>query len=210
MASSAVRGFVTLLEKNSLSDHVRYTLALHYAKDKRLRKCELAGVRADRFGGNKEVADDESVDSMVRELASLATRACLRHGVSEPASLQGPPIDPATYNSVLSGCSTVRTEVFEPAPLVERASDDVCMSLKTSAALDEFAPSSRAEQESSTQANSVDASTQACFFQTVQDFITLREEFCKLRGALEREKEESRDRERRLVNQIQLLSTAVD
>ena len=39
------------------------------------------------FGGNNEVAGDESVDSMVRELASLATRACLRHGISEPASL---------------------------------------------------------------------------------------------------------------------------
>ena len=69
MANSAVRGFVAVLEKKPLSGRERYSLALHHAKEKRLKKYELAGSR--------EVAEGESLESLVRELSSLASRSRL-------------------------------------------------------------------------------------------------------------------------------------
>ena len=227
-ASSAVKGFVSLLEKKPLSGQERYSLALHYAKEKRLKKCKLAGVLAEMFGGDREVGDDETVDTLVRKVTNLATRTRTRvdrHCTSAPPSLQKLPIDAAPCSSVLSSCGTSTEDGAEPSKPVpgERASAPLANDVKSAPEQPVSGMSSTPTAQDETVANNppsgsnssirttlVDTSTQASFFPTQHDFIALHEEFCLLRCAIEREREESRDRERRLTNQIKLLSATVD
>ena len=42
-----------------------------YARDKRIRKCELANVRADEFGGVRELDEAETLETLVRELVNV-------------------------------------------------------------------------------------------------------------------------------------------
>ena len=94
---SFTKSFSALLEKKAISAQQMSAMAISLAKNKRIKKSELATLRQENFGGSGEVATDESLDDMVREYASLtyssrlARKSCL-HATCEQTTDDEPAV----------------------------------------------------------------------------------------------------------------------